>query len=170
MNEDHIYIPAIGSERGLGEIFPIDAHAPRGVFETDDGNIYLVCDAPGTRFAVVLKHQFYRAFQSRSLGAVALDHGRWLGVGRFCVVSDADEDAGDADGQLLILEDILQMWVQLENGKCGKPVVAHGAWYADFIRRIDVWALVADNRIVFQHDGTGSLFPEQLADMVKELL
>lgn len=170
MLEEHIYVPALGSERGKGEVFPIDAHAPRGIFETDEGNVFLVCDAPDDRFAVVLKHRRYRPFQVITLGAAVVDFARWLGVGKFCLVSEVGEDAGDADGQLWPFEDILQMWVQWESGNSGRPVIAHGAWDADLCRRVDVWALVVDDRIVFQHDGTESLHPVQLAGMVKELL
>lgn len=170
MLEQNIYELAVGSERGLGETFPIDRHAPRGIFETDRGDIYLICDGPGKRFAVALQHQFYRPFQVRNLGATAIDHGTWLGVGKFCALSEADDDAGDQLGQLLISEDIIQMWVQSEDGSWWRPLVAYGAWWSDGCPRADVWALAIDDRIVFQHDGSESLFPEQLAEAVKALV
>lgn len=170
MPHNYIYSPAVGSERGLGETFPIDAHAPRGIFETNRGDIYLVCDGPIARFAVVLKHRLHHEFREMRLGAQALDHGTWLGVGKFCVVSEVDEETGDAGGNLLILEDIIQMWVRREDGLRSKPLVANGAWYADFPLRVDVWALIVGDRIVFQHDGTGTLFDEELTRKVKALL
>lgn len=89
MTGDRIFLPAIGSERGVGEIFPIDAHAPRGVFETADGNIYLVSDSPGSRAAIALKHHSHKPFLLIELDHTPIDTGVWLGVGNLFLLRNS---------------------------------------------------------------------------------
>lgn len=169
MEDETFFIPAIGSERGLGEVFPIDAHAPRGIFETTEGNIYLVCDYPSSRFAIILKHHLFRQFEAIELKAIAFDYGTWLGVGKFCFVKKIPDDMGSQNGQIWVEEDIIQMWVGWHDGRMRRPTIAFGSWYC-ICGGFNVWALIVDDRIVFQYDGSESHFDEQLTSKVKALM
>lgn len=166
---DQIFLPAIGSERGIGEIFPIDVHAPRGIFETADGNIFLVSDSPGSRAAIALKHHSHKPFLLIELDHNPIDTGVWLGVGKFVLVEELEENAGDELGQLRIEDEIAQIWSVWNSGGWCRRTIAHG-WCDYLFVRFGIWALVVGERIVFQHDEGGTYFPEQLAAKVRELM
>ena len=169
MKYDQIFWPAIGSERGIGENFSIDAHAPRGIFETADGNIYLVCDQPFNRFAVVLAHRRYTPFLQIKLSEESIDHGKWLGVGIICLINlPTEQQRCTEPGNLVIADDAVFMTIMVERGTDMTSValgdceaIGHG---------YTTWALVVGDRIVFQHDGTRTLFEDQLSSAVKEIM
>lgn len=167
--DEHLFEPATGSERGLGEIFPIDAHAPRGIFETADGSIFLVCDYPGSRFALVLKHRLFRQFEAIALTANALDYGTWLGIGQFCMVQKIQDDLGSRKGQVWVEDDTIQMWVGWPDGEMTRPSIAFGAWDC-ICGGFDVWAVIVGDRIVFQYDGSEALSEDELTSKVRALM
>ena len=159
----------MGSERGIGEIFPIDIHAPRGIFETTDGDIYLVCDSVEARLAIALKHSTHEPFMIIYLDHIAVDYGAWLGVGKFCLVEESDEKAGYNSGNLHVEQNVLHICAFGMDGWAHRPTIAHG-WCSAIHPVYAAWALTTGDRIVFQHDGTGKYNSAELAAKVSQIM
>ena len=61
------------------------------------------------------------------------------------------------------------MWVGWPDGQMRRPSIAFGSWFS-VCGGYNVWALIVDDRIVFQYDGSESLYDEELARKVKVLM
>lgn len=169
MTDNCVFYPSIGSERGIGEIFAIDAHAPRGIFKAADENLYLVCDHPTRRFAIVLQHDRYKPFMQIDLGKEALDYAEWLGVGKFCFIADPPSEESDLlEGGIQVADD--QAYIVAHRAR-GEILIAIASGHCDnsgvgFNR----WALIVQNQIVLAHDGLGTLLDADLHSAVEGLI
>ena len=64
-----------GGTQNSQSLFAIDKHSPNGFYHNDEKECVLICDDPGCRFMVTLRHKRYAPFTKIDLGDIPL--GQW---------------------------------------------------------------------------------------------
>ncbi len=88
MKRDHLLISRhIIHPVSVIEKMDLDCRTPFGLFETDNGNRFIISDDFEGRIAIVVEHPKLPAFTWLALGNKALDRGWWRGPFRVQLMS-----------------------------------------------------------------------------------
>lgn len=139
---EKFFQPLMGSSWGIGERMPLDVNTPRGLFLSDNGNRYVVCDGVGARAAVALQHDSMPEFSHFFLSSEPVDFGTPMGDGRIRLSSILlNQSEGAFPGTLLALEDHIRIliavegmglqWVNIAFGSGGSEGAEYGVWSMD---------------------------------------
>lgn len=105
----------------------LDFATPRGLFRSEKGIRYVVCDHPKRRFAIALDHPDYEPFTYLPLRGKPVDIGRWVGVGTFRLDRLLNYEGNTmSTGTLLIGEGAVSLLVQDRRERYSFQKVARG--------------------------------------------